>query len=363
MAMHEDLYWLGFSAFSGIGPLRFRKLLQRFGTAKTAWNASEEDIRAVLGTALTAKFISFKQTFSTQDYAKKLSDKKISFFLLKDTNYPQLLAKISNAPIVLYCKGNADLVSTRANSIAVVGTRKVTQYGEEVTKLLTQQLVQQGFVIVSGLALGVDAIAHQVALDTPNGQTIAVLGCGVDCCSPSFNQPLYDKIIRNFGAVVSESAFGNSVSKGMFPARNRIIAGLSMGVLVTEGSEDSGALITAQRALEMHRQVFAVPGPITSSLSQGPLHLIQQGAHLVQSAEDMLRIMQIGVRHSDRQSSRQITSDNPQEQEILDMLSAGQLHIDDIVRRSGKSSDAIGSLLSMMELKGLVIHKGGKFSL
>lgn len=360
--MSEDLYWLGFSAFSGVGPLRFQKLLKNFGAAKDAWHASEKDISPVLGNALTQKFLLFKATFSPETYAKKLSDKKISFLFLKDTNYPQLLAKIPNAPFVLYCKGNASLVSEGKKTIAVVGTRKVTQYGQEVTKLLTQQLVGQGFIIVSGLALGVDAVAHHVALDTPQGQTIAVLGCGVNCCSPSFNQPLYDKIIRNFGAVVSESAFGVSVSKGMFPARNRIIAGLSMGVLVTEGSEDSGALITAQRAFEIDRPVFAVPGPITSSLSQGPLRLLQQGAHLVQSAKDILSILQIDMRKARGAHGQKITSDILEEQEILDVLAEGQLHRDDIVRRSGKSSDVISSLLSMMEIKGLVTNKGGKFS-
>ncbi|HSW87640.1 MAG TPA: DNA-processing protein DprA [Candidatus Saccharimonadales bacterium] len=360
--MHEDLYWLGFSAFSGVGPLRFQKLLTAFGSAKAAWDTSEKDLTIVLGAALTAKFIIFRETFSLEAYAKKLSDKKISFLFQKDTNYPQLLLEMSNAPFVLYCKGDVNLVSTLEKSMAVVGTRKITHYGEEVTKLLTKQLVEQDFVIVSGLALGVDAIAHQVTMDN-DGKTIAVLGCGVDCCNPSINQAIYDKIIRNFGAVVSESAFGNSVSKGMFPARNRIIAGLSMGVLVTEGSEDSGALITAQRALEIHRPVFAVPGPITSSLSQGPLHLIQQGAHIVQSADDILRMLQIDIRKVGQPAVKKIMSDIPEEQQIIALLEHEGLHVDDIVRSTGKSSEVIGSTLSMMEIKGLVVNRGGKFSL
>lgn len=383
MVMNEESYWLGFSAFSGIGPLRFQKLLAAFGTAKNAWEADEPLLQVVLGNAITAKFISFKKTFSLENYLQKLSDKKISFLLSKNTNYPQLLKDSPTAPYVLYCKGDVSLVSslgfvdsgqahlaeastrrarmTNVNSIAVVGTRKVSAYGKEVTELLTTDLVNQGFCIVSGLALGVDGIAHETTMDA-GGKTIAVLGCGVDCCNPSNNQPIYDKIIGNFGAIVSEFAFERSIAKGMFPARNRIIAGLSLGVLVTEGSEDSGALITAQRAFELQRPVFAVPGPITSGLSKGPLSLIQKGAHVVQRVENILEVFNMDTL-STTKGTLSAHSDIPEEQEIIDVLIRGSLYPDELMRKIGKSSMDIGSILSMMEIKGLVKNKGGKLSL
>ena len=316
--------------------------------------------------ALTTKFISFKKEFSLEKYLQKLSDKKISFLLSKDTNYPQLLRKIPTAPYVLYCKGDVSLVShlgmdDNSRSIAVVGTRKVSAYGKEVTELLTTQLVSQGFCIISGLALGVDRIAHASAMDA-GGKTVAVLGCGVDCCNPSNNQPIYDKIIGNFGAVVSEFAFERSIAKGMFPARNRIIAGLSLGVVVTEGSEDSGALITAQRAFELKRPVFAVPGPITSGLSKGPLSLIQKGAHVVQRVEDILRVFNMDAQISSSELVI-VHSDIPEEQEIIDVLTKGSVYQDELIRLIGKSSMDTGSILSMMEIKGLVKNKGGKLSI
>lgn len=361
--MSEDLCWLGFSAFSGIGPVRFNKLLATFGSAKDAWKATESDLQKSIGTAITKQVIDFRQSFSLTNYEKKLRDKYISFLLLKDIKYPQLLKNIPNPPFVLYIKGDKALITemTKEKSIAVVGTRKITHYGKEVTRLLTTQLVEQGFVIVSGLAMGVDVTAHQAAIDN-NGKTIAVLGCGVDCCSPSTNLTVYDKIIGHFGAIVSESAFAGSVAKGMFPARNRIIAGLSMGVLVTEGTEDSGALITADNAFATHRPVFAVPGPITSTLSRGPLSLIQKGAKTVITIVDILETFNLkNKKISIKQRSMQGESEI--ELVILKLLENEALQFDEIVQKLKKSTDFIGSTLSMMEMKGMIKNVGGKFSL
>jgi|SRR5579871_2336363 len=362
--MREDFFWLGFSAFRGIGPAKFRKLLLHFGSAKQAWLASEKDLLSVLGSAVTTQFLIFRAGISLAAYVKNLEDKKISFLLSKDTNYPQLLAKIPNPPFVLYVKGDKEIISslnTGIRSIGVVGTRKVTRYGEEVTTFLTKELIAQGFVIVSGLALGVDAIAHQATIES-GGKTIAVLGCGVDCCSPSINQPIYDKIIGNFGAVVAESAYGGVVAKGMFPARNRIIAGLSLGVVVTEGTQDSGALITATRALEYHRPVCAVPGPITSVYSKGPLHLIQQGATIVREVDDILQALDIKKsQHIRSDQINQKRSNIQEEQQLLELLAQEQLYFDEIVRRLRKDPKTVSSLLSMMEIKGFIKSSGGKF--
>lgn len=360
--MSEDLYWLGFSAFPGIGPVKFQALLQQFHSAEIAWHAEKRQLDALLGQAITQKFLQFKNKFSLKEYYNKLEQKNISYLLLKDTNYPHLLAQIYNPPFVLYVKGDKAFVSQAKQTIAVVGTRKMSEYGKDVTEILTAQLVAAGMVIVSGLALGVDGCAHQAAISA-NGKTIAVLGCGVDCCSPIASLTLYDKIVEQFGAVVSESAFGSAVSKGMFPSRNRIIAGLSLAVLVTEGAADSGALITAQRALELHRPVFAVPGPITSQLSKGPITLIQKGATVVQSADDILISLNIakGLRNTRKEK---ILSDVPEEQQIITLLQSQSLHFDEIVRMVARDSGTVGSLLSIMEIKGMIKSlEGGKFGL
>ena len=197
--------------------------------------------------------------------------------------------EIPNPPFVLFGKGLKfqDLQDEFSKTIGVVGSRKPTYYGQEITEKFSSDLSVSGFTIVSGLALGVDAISHESALKN-GGKTIAVLGCGVDCCTPNTNQNIYDKIIAGNGCVISEVPLSYMPGKGLFPARNRIIAGLSQAVLVTEGAEDSGSLITADFAFKFFRKVFAVPGPINSALSKGPYKLIEKGAKLVTSAQNII---------------------------------------------------------------------------
>lgn len=366
--MSERECYLGFSLCNGIGPVRFEGLLKHFGSAKKAWNASIRDLVPILGEALGVKFNNFREEFSITDYEERLNKKKVRFLILIDSNYPSLLKQIQRPPFVLYVKGSVEILKQVQNNmektIAVVGTRKVTQYGRDVTELLTAELVSAGFTIVSGLAMGVDAVAHQTAIDN-NGKTIAVLGCGVDCATPAENQNLYDQIIERGGCVVSELPLGHSPTKGSFPARNRIIAGLSQGVIVTEGAEDSGALITADYALSFGRRVFAVPGPITSQLSKGPYKLIQKGAKLVTTAGDILKEFQISNIKSQINTNNQRTINNitKEEQEILELLENEPLHFDEIVRRSRLSSSQVGSILSIMEMKGFIKTDGSIFSI
>ncbi|OGH38111.1 MAG: DNA protecting protein DprA [Candidatus Levybacteria bacterium RIFCSPLOWO2_01_FULL_38_21] len=359
--MEERDYWLGFSVFPGIGPFKFKKILKEFGTAKKAWDCPDVKITKVLSGKLGAKFIDFRSWFSIGNYLKNLKKENVWFLTLKDKFYPNLLSKIKNPPFVLYGKGisfekwkDEELDRT----IAVVGTRKTTQYGREVTRILGSQLSQAGFIIVSGLAIGIDAISHKVALESGN-KTIAVLGCGADCCNPETNKNLYNEIIEQ-GAVVSEVPLSYSPSKGLFPARNRIIAGLSQGVLVTEGGEDSGSLITADYALSFGRRVFAVPGPITSSLSKGPFNLISKGAKLVTSADDILNEFKI-QKSKVKIESKKSKGETEEEEKILKILDNESLHFDEIVRRSHFDSSKIGSLLSIMEIKGLVKNTDGGF--
>ncbi len=287
--MNDKTYYLGFSIFQGIGPKRFSILIDKFGSAKAAWEAPFDDLQHIIGEKLVWKFDQFRIVFSPQDYEKKLQEKNVSYITRDEESYPALLKQLPNPPIVLYIKGNFYFEDTyhRSKKVAVVGTRKVTVYGEEVTRMFTSDLVSAGCIVISGLALGVDAIAHSVTLAN-GGKTIAVLGCGVDCCYPVSNKKLYDRILDTGGTIISEYPLGVPPSKGSFPSRNRIIAGLADAVLVTEGSKDSGALITAQEAMFIKRKVFVVPGPITSKLSEGPYKLHRDGALIVTHPNQLL---------------------------------------------------------------------------
>lgn len=363
----DRAYWLAFSAFPGVGPIRFALLLSHFGSAKNAWEATAGDLLKInFGEKLTRKFDSFRRTFNVTHYARKVRDLDIATLILTDEKYPKLLKQISDPPFVLYIRGKkTETPVNLERTIGVVGTRKVTSYGREVTQLLTKQLVNAGFTIVSGLAFGVDAMAHQAAIDA-GGKTIAVLGCGVDCCNPRSNQRLYEKIIDGNGVIISEMPLSHEPNRGLFPARNRIISGLSLGVLVTEGAQDSGSLITASDAAEQGREVFAVPGPITSSLSKGPTQLIKKGAKLVATVEDILEEFSRQLRDPAAagqisNSSSQIsnrTKGTQEEERIVAILENEPMQFDDIVRQSGMETAKIGSMLSVMEIKGMIKATG-----
>ncbi len=361
----EKKYWLGFSAFPGIGPLRFKLLLNYFGSANKAWEAERKDLLGIgLGTRLTEKFCQFRNSFSFDKYLENLSRKNIQIMTLADKNYPHLLSQISDAPFVLYIRGKLDWDCS--NAIGVVGTRKVTNYGTSVTRKLVEGLVDNGITIVSGLAYGVDAVAHETAV-AMNGKTIAVLGCGVDIVHPVSNSTLYWTIIKkNLGCIISEFPPGMIAEKGLFPARNRIISGLSLGVVVTEGASDSGALITARYAAEQGREVFAVPGPITSQMSLGPTILLKQGAKMVTEVSDILEELNIrnkpidpaspaGRQLSDKPISEIIKNLTNEERKIFELLQNECKHFDELVKKTGFISSKLGSLLTIMEMKKIIV--------
>lgn len=392
--MKERKYWLGLSVFPGIGPVTFKKLYTHFGSAKVIWHADVKEIaESGLSEKLIQKFTQFRGTFSILEYERELQRKKVKYITQTDAEYPVLLKQIKNPPIVLYVKKDSAQVAhenflvrqrvgsstinpnrslanahsenfvTSPRCIAVVGTRRITEYGKEVTQQFTQELVEHGFTIISGLAYGVDAVAHETTLQN-NGKTIAVLGCGVDCCTPRENQQLYNSIVKTGGAIISELPLQHPPTKGSFPSRNRIVAGMSLGVVVTEGAEDSGALITADYAFKFGRKVFAVPGPITSNLSKGPYKLIKKGAKLVTSAQDI--ISELGITSSTSitgSTGRKIKVGTKEEEMILRLLENEALTFDEIVRRSKINSAKIGSLLSIMEIKGFIKSTGGSYSM
>ncbi len=356
--MNEKNYWLAFSAFPAIGPARFRKILEKFGTAETAWPGTSRRLVKIMGEETAEKFDLFKKEFSIESYIKQLKEKDVWFVTLKDEDYPKLLKEIKNPPFVLYGKGDPSALSVRSGpSVAVVGARRTTEYGREVTRLLTTELVLNGFTIVSGLALGVDAISHITALEN-NGKTIAILGCGVDCCNPQENQSIYNSILQSGNCIVSEFPLGMKPTQWTFPARNRIIAGLSQAVLVTEGAEDSGSLITAEFALKFGRKVFAVPGPITSTMSKGPYKLIAKGAKLVTSGEDILKELKFQTpafaKASVGKQNSKVKDATEEELKILKILENEVLHFDEIVRKTKFKSSKLSSLLSLMEIRGLI---------
>lgn len=368
--MLEQDYFLGFSVFPGVGAKRFLLLLSRFKTAKNAWEASESELRDILKDKLTADFLEFRKKFDLLEYKSALNKKKISVVTFQDDAYPPCLNDLKNPPFVLYIKGDKrileqfdkEVIEQNRRSIGIVGTRKVTSYGRQITEQFTKELVVEGCITVSGLALGVDAIAHQTTINS-GGKTIAVLGCGVDCCYPSTNQELYDRILSSGGLIVSEYPIGAAPNKGSFPSRNRIIAALSQGLLVTEGAEDSGSLITAQIALDLGRTVFAIPGPLTSSLSRGPLKLIRKGAKLVTSGEEILQEFHISNGKFPVSNKKEIKGDTPEEQKIIDSLRHEELLFDEIVKRTGLTSIQIAIALSTLELKGIRKDQSGVYSL
>ncbi|MGH7204298.1 MAG: DNA-processing protein DprA [Candidatus Levyibacteriota bacterium] len=358
--MDEQNASLALSVCNGIGPVRFQKLYDYFGSAQTAWEASLDELkRSGIGNKMSEDLQDFRKKFSLDRYLERMHKEGVWFVTLHQKDYPRLLGQIHNPPIIFYGKGNSDCLEDAPIKLAVVGTRKITDYGKQVTELLVSELAVSGCIIVSGLAMGVDAVAHQATLDA-HGKTIAVLGSGVDLCTPQENTKLYERILANDGLILSETPLGQQPNKGSFPARNRIIAGLSHGVLVTEGAEDSGSLITANDAFKNKRNVFAVPGPITSAVSKGPILLIHKGAKMVTTAKEIMNelgIMNKGI----PLKKKTITADTKEEQQIIDVLQNENLSFDDIVRQTGLASATVGTLLSLMELKGYVRSVGASF--
>lgn len=279
-----------FSHCLGIGPMSYKRLLSHFGSATDALHASIKDLAQLLSPKIVEQLEQYRNITYQQRIMERIVQKKITVLIQSDKRYPAALLQITDPPICLYVRGSeASISSLNSLSIAIVGTRKPSEYGSKVTENFASYLVKEEVVIVSGLALGIDSVAHQVAVDL-KGRTVAVLGCGVDVVYPPEHIELYNKIQATGGLIVSEFPPGQTVQKGLFVARNRIISGLSRGVLVVEGEKHSGTLITARYAAEQGRDVFAIPGSIFSPLSQAPHLLLHEGAHLVTEPSQILSL-------------------------------------------------------------------------
>ncbi len=287
----DKLYWLGFSLLNGLGPKRFALLKDYFGSAQKAWEASFSQLVAIgLKPQLVQNLIELRSKTNLNSCFLRMREKNIECQTSEDKNYPENLKKIDSPPFILFSKGT--IKGQDSLAVAVVGSRRMTDYGRMVTGKLVAELVTKKITIVSGLARGIDTVAHETALAN-NGRTIAVLGHGLDLIYPPENKKLADKISSGYGALVSEYPLGCQPIATNFPARNRIIAGLSLGVLVIEADIHSGSLITARQALDQGREVFAVPGPINSFNSSGTAFLIKQGAKLVETVDDILEELKI----------------------------------------------------------------------
>ena len=343
----------------GIGPHRIRRLVGKFGTPASVLQTNVRELLRVEGIdEKTARIIKSKvdKAFADDQLSKaqKYGVKLLSYW---DPRYPGLLKKIYDPPIILYIKGVIDGKSE--NKIAVVGTRSATSYGRWAAERIGEDLARQGIDVVSGMARGIDTMAHRGALKA-NGKTIAVLGSGLDVIYPPENRRLFNQIIQN-GAVVSEFPLGTEPAAGHFPRRNRIISGLSLGTVVVEAGQKSGALITAFMALEQGRDVFAVPGSIRSQQSRGPHRLIKEGAKLIENVEDIIaEIPEWQKREAhDKQTKDIVESLATDEKKLWDVLSHEPLHIDQVAAQANVTTSEALALLLSMELKNCVQQLSG----
>ncbi|MBI2019418.1 DNA-protecting protein DprA [Candidatus Daviesbacteria bacterium] len=352
--MNNIAYLLALHSIDGLGPIRLRAVLEYFKDPKLVWEAPQEQIVKLGIPRLVAQLLSeTRKKLDPETYAKKMAAEGIKWVTVYDENYPKLLAQIYDPPTVLYYKG--DLDSLNQKTVAVVGTRKITGYGKVVTEQFTKGLTDANLTVVSGLARGVDSQAHLTAV-LQSGKTVAVLGGGLNKIFPPENRTLADRISKGFGAVISEFPPDYPALPGNFPSRNRIISGLSLGVLVIEAAADSGSLITARLALEQGREVFAVPGPVTSDLSKGPIDLINMGARAVFDPGEVLEELGIsGVRESESQRVKDLSEE---ERLVLDVLENENKHIDEIGRQLQFPAPKISALLLKMEISGLVQSMG-----
>lgn len=353
--VNNQTAWIGFNIVKGVGPAKVRRLLDHFGDLASAWDASGDELMAAgLDRRSAENVLTARQTVDLERVLARVEQLGLTVVTWDSPNYPANLLTIAQPPPVLYIKGT--LTPADEWAVGMVGTRRATAYGREVARELASQLAANGVTVVSGLARGIDSVAHKAALDA-GGRTIAVLGCGLDHVYPAENRALAEAIARS-GAVVSDYALGTPPDAVNFPPRNRIISGLSKGVVVVESPEGGGALITSDFAAEQGRDVFAVPGSILAAASRGTNKLIQQGAKPVLSASDILEELNLTLVTEHKQARLALPA-NDTEQRLLACLSDDPLHVDEIGAQVAMPISHITGTLALMELKGMVRQVGG----
>lgn len=368
--MNSDQYlgWLALALTPGLGARMAGKLLRQFGSPEAIFNASLTTLEAQRLPAAVAQAIHTRQPLS--DATKELAKAQATGCRLltwDEPDYPARLREIYDPPPLLYVRGNAGLLSR--HTISIVGARRPTSYGNQMAEKLARDLTDRGLVIASGLARGIDACAHRGALSSPVGATVGILGCGIDVVYPKENKKIFEEMEKR-GAIVSEFPLGTFPAPQNFPIRNRVIAGMALGVVVVEGAQYSGSLITARLAMEFGREVYGVPGNATQPSSFGPNQLIKQGAKLVTSWEDVVEELPTPVRaellpvetaSTEERASLIEGSLGPTERPLYALLGVDQaLHVDDLVERSGLTSSEVLAALFDLELKGVVRQLPGK---
>lgn len=343
-------YYAFFGALPNIKTEHWQKIISYFKNPKNAYKGKVGDfLEAGFSEKWIDNFLDFKRKNNLEKIWEDIEKRGIKIITIEDEAYPENLKEIYNPPFIIYAKGKIE--SLNEDSIAIVGSRKGTDYGKRATFEIAKELSQSGITIISGLALGLDTEAHKGALEG-GGRTVAVLANGLDTIYPATNKGLANKIIEN-GCIISEQPLGMPPLKQNFPARNRIISGLSLGVFITESGEHSGTLHTASFALEQNRQIYALPGPIYNPLSVGPNNLIKNGAKPVSKVEDILEDFGIKKKNID------IKPVGEDEEMIFEILKNESLHIDEIIKISNREPEEISRIISMMEIKGKVKHLGG----
>lgn len=348
-------YWLCLGKNPRIGAVGFRQILEIKENPNIILSSSESELRSLgLSNKLIKEILYCQEHFTAEQVLSELKRYKISAITINNPSYPKPLKEIYDPPMIIYYRGKLDL---NALMVGIVGSRKPTDYGRHVTYDTAYKLASNGICIVSGLALGIDSIAHQAAIDA-GGKTVAVMGCGLDRIYPTSHEKLANKIISKGGSIISEFPIGTPPMKYNFPARNRIISGLSQALIVTEASKDSGSLITATNALEQNREVFAIPGSIHNKNSSGPNNLIKHGAHLMESVSDIYD--ELGLKSPESAATvRKIVPKNHLEGIVIECLKDQPKHIDQIIKEAGLGHNQISSTLTIMEIGGKVKHLGG----
>jgi DNA processing protein len=349
-------YWMALRNVTGIGPVRFERLLAAFGSIRAAWEAGQSDLARVLDRRSLESLIAYRRSADPESDYAALRAEGIEVVTLGHESYPDLLREVPGPPPVIFLRGSITLEDRRA--VAIVGTRRLSSYGREMARTLARDLAQAGVTIVSGLARGVDGIAHAAALDA-GGRTIAVLGNGVRGVYPPEHRELAARIAAQ-GAVLSDFHPDAPPDGPNFPARNRLISGLALGVVVVEAPMRSGALITVDFAADQGRDVFAVPGSVLSPASAGCNRILRDGARPVRSAEDVLEDLRLG------EAPQQLPLDSPaaldeESRRVLSTLTGEALHIDEIGAVAGIPIASLSALLMTLELQGFVRNVGAQY--
>jgi DNA processing protein len=344
-----------------LGPRRIVALMENYDSAEDAWKAPAAELFHLLGLQdPVSKFEKERSVIEPEKEWEKLIKQKVSCVSSACPSYPRLLKELHFPPPLLYYKGNLDRIDKPA--VAIVGSRRCTFYGQEVAHRLAVELATAGVSVISGMALGIDTAAHRGTLEN-SGYTAAVLGCGVDQCYPPKNADLMQLIIAE-GAVISEYPVDTEPLPFHFPLRNRVISGLSLGTVVVEATAKSGALITANYALEQNREVFAVPGNVGSPYSRGSHRLIKEGARLVESAADILEELNFQTATEEQLTlagAGLLPDLSAVEKKLLDMIPYQPMHIDNIIQQSGVKASETSALLLSLELKKLIRQTPGKY--